>query len=300
MRIRVTAFVLVSAMLYECTPSESRPSDHEIRVIDEYKENDQPLPPAGPGDWLFEHEETGQTFQQYLQYKPVRPASDKKLIYLLPIGNFKPIELQLINDTKEYLEIFFNLPAVVMSSVDNSFIPESGKRNRGDGHTQLLTGNILNHLQKSIPTDGIVIMAITNEDLYPSDKWNFVFGQARTKQRVGVSSVYRYIDGVLDSRSYHICLERLIKTSSHEIGHMFSVQHCTHALCLMNGVNHLEEADSRPNRLCSECLKKLHWNLGFDILKREASLYDYFHSRKLDRDKTLAQEDMSVMDLSKQ
>ena len=30
------------------------------------------LPPPRPGDWLAEHDETGQTFTEYLDAQPVR------------------------------------------------------------------------------------------------------------------------------------------------------------------------------------------------------------------------------------
>lgn len=259
------------------------------------KKNDEQLPIPQPGDWLFVHEEKGQTFEQYINYDPVRTSERKKVIYILPLGNFSAIENKLIDDTRDYLQLFFFLETKKLPTIDDSFVPAEGRRDLGDGHVQLLTSAILNHLQSKIPEDGIVIMAITNEDLYPGADWNFVFGQARTKHRVAVSSIYRYLDGALDSTSYEKCLERIIKTSSHEIGHMFSIQHCTSAICLMNGVNNLPEADSRPNRLCSECLKKLQWNLNFNIKTRNDSLEQYFTDHHMQREKELFEKDREAI-----
>ena len=54
----------------------------------------------------------------------------------------------------------------------------------------------------------------------------------------------------------------------HEIGHMFGIKHCIHFSCVMNGSNHLEETKRRPMALCPVCLRKLHYNLNFDILER--------------------------------
>ncbi|NJM80724.1 MAG: hypothetical protein HC854_15960 [Flavobacterium sp.] len=79
-------------------------------------------------------------------------------------------------------------------------------------------------------------------------------------------------------------MQRIIKTSTHEISHMFSVAHCIHAVCLMNGVNNLEEADSRPNALCSECLTKLSWNLNFHNVSRYNKLIDFMKEHHLDND----------------
>jgi len=160
----------------------------------------------------------------------------------------------------------------------------------------LKTGPILDFLQQNIPDDGIVIMAITTKDLYPDEKWNFVFGQARTQNRVAVSSLYNFIDAAsLDTTNYSTCLRRLIKTSSHEISHMFSCLHCIHAVCLMNGSNGLLESEIRPNRLCSECLRKLQWNLGFDVKKRLTGMRDYFARHKLESDYQRAQEDLGLL-----
>jgi hypothetical protein len=38
------------------------------------------------------------------------------------------------------------------------------------------------------------------------------------------------------------------------------------------GSNHLAESDRRPLHLCPVCLRKLQWNIGFDVLKRYTEL----------------------------
>ncbi len=53
---------------------------------------------------------------------------------------------------------------------------------------------------------------------------------------------------------------------------MFGLAHCTYFNCLMNGSNHLVEADRRPLHLCPVCLRKLQWSIGFDVLKRYSAL----------------------------
>jgi archaemetzincin len=99
----------------------------------------------------------------------------------------------------------------------------------------------------------------------------------------------------MDSLTYPVCLERLIKTSAHEIGHMFSIQHCTYGVCVMNGSNSLWESDSRPNRLCSDCLNKLTWNLGFSVRERFSGLKTFFKEHKLVTDANLASRDFVVV-----
>jgi archaemetzincin len=202
------------------------------------------------------------------------------------------LQEEVIHYTADYLNIFFHLEVVVQPPIDDNIVPVSSKRFTGTDHEQLLTGYILTYLQKQMPDDCIALMAITAKDLYPGSGWNFVFGQATTKKRVGVSSIYRYTSSPLDSTNLYLCLARLIKTSSHEIGHMLGCKHCTHAVCLMNGSNSLEEADEIPNRPCSECLMKLQSNLQFDVKDRLTKLKEYFSKHHLEKDFLRSEEDI--------
>jgi hypothetical protein len=170
------------------TPPRSNP---DIEIL---KKNDVRMGPPGSGDWLSIHDEKGQTFKQYVEGSPVRAGRYQSKIYLQPIGEFSPIQTKVIAYTAEYLRIFFDRSTVVLKALPDSVIPESGRRNH-----QLHTGTILDLLEQSLPADGIVIMAISSRDLFPNRRWNFVFGQARPSNRVGVSSLYRYSPLRMDS-----------------------------------------------------------------------------------------------------
>ncbi len=208
--------------------------------------------------------------------------------------------MRIINYTAEYLKIFYGLEAIVEEPTADESIPASAKRTFEDGNEQLLTSYLFNHfLLPDMPEDAVVVMAITTKDLYPSSAMNFVFGQGRLKDRVGVSSLYRYTDGPLNDANFKQCLMRMIKTSSHEMGHMFSCLHCTNAVCVMNGSNSLWESDSRPNRLCSECLHKLHWNLSFDLDKRQRKLVEFMTKHGLTEDAELLTRDLQVLQSEK-
>ena len=52
-----------------------------------------------------------------------------------------------------------------------------------------------------VPDDAFCLSAITMTDLYPKDSWNFVFGQARLYQRVGIYSLARYMPNFDDDSS---------------------------------------------------------------------------------------------------
>ena len=122
----------------------------------------------------------------------------------------------------------------------------------------------------------VLHLAITMEDLYPGPSWNFVFGQASPRERVGVYSFARYdpaFYGEPQTRDYGaLVLRRSCKVLAHETAHIFGLAHCIYFSCLMNGSNHLAESDRRPLHLCPVCLRKLEWSIGFDVVRRYASL----------------------------
>ncbi len=266
------------------------PNYEELTLLNE------PLPDPKPGDWLSEHDENGQSFDQYFKNKNlVSPSKKINIIYIQPIGTFTDWEKKIIDWNTTYIQLFFGLKTVQLDPITEESIPND-KQRMHNGNEQLHAGYIIHSLlPKKKPKDGIVIMALTAKDLYPDPKWNFVFGLASYEKQTGVSSIFRYSDEKLNKENYHICLRRIIKTSTHEISHMFSVLHCIEAICLMNGVNNLKEGDSRPNALCSVCLSKLSWNLNFNDLERMDNLIDFMNEHHLEEDAAILSKQRAII-----
>ncbi|MCU0438911.1 MAG: archaemetzincin [Raineya sp.] len=282
MKILINSIMLL--LLLACKSKEQ--SVNEV-IWDNVQKNDQKMPTPQTGDWLSYHKEKGQTFEQYKKSKYVQPTKNRNIIYVLPIGNFDAKQNELIQYTAEYLEIFFNLKVKCYKPVSDSIIPSNAKRISTFDVEQLWASYILNpFLKKRLPEDAIAFIAITEKDLYPEPSWNFVFGLAT--DNLGVMSIFR----LLENENYTLCLERLIKVISHEMGHMFSVSHCINAVCVMNGSNTMEETDKQPNRLCSDCLKKLSWNLKFNDRKRLERLLKFMEKHQLKKDYELISKDL--------
>ena len=51
--------------------------------------------PPGPDDWLANHDEPGQTFEQYRKTNPKRPTKKHTAIYVQPIGEFSATQKKL-------------------------------------------------------------------------------------------------------------------------------------------------------------------------------------------------------------
>lgn len=234
------------------------------------------IPRPSPHDWLAVHPESGQTFNEFMASRPNRPTESRRVIYLQPLGDFAAGGSPSIDKLREFAAAFFSMQVKALPPVSLEASKFTTRRNPHTGNLQILTGDVLNFLKGRVPADAFCVLAITMEDLYPEPSWNFVFGQASLRERVGVYSFARY-----DPASYGepretnyetLLLRRSCKVLAHETSHMFGLAHCTFFNCLMNGSNHLGESDRRPLHLCPVCLRKLQWSIDFDVVERYSAL----------------------------
>lgn len=237
------------------------------------------------GDWLAEHAETGQTFQEYLRIKPVTPTGARNVIYVQPLGEFEPEQRQIVEISAEYLSIYFDRPVKLLADLPIDIIPVEARRLHPITEApQVLTTHVLNNVLKPrLPQDAAAYIAFTASDLWPGDGWNFVFGQATLRDRVGVWSIARLGNPAAEG-NFPLCLRRTLKIATHETGHMFSMKHCTAYECNMCGSNHQGESDRKPLYLCPECDAKLQWATAADPKARFRRLAKFFDKHGFDEE----------------
>ncbi|WP_428231739.1 archaemetzincin family Zn-dependent metalloprotease [Flavobacterium sp.] len=268
----------------------------EASYFKQIKCNDVKLPEPVYGDWMHSRKEKGQTFEQYFMSKHIIPTNEVNIIYIRPIGNFNALQKKQIQLLNEYLEIYFQLKTKTLEPISNDVVPNSYRRMIAEGHEQLLAGYLLTDvLKEERPVNSIALMGLSELDLYPKPEWNYVFGLASYHDKVAVSSIYRLQDGKLTSENFNLCLSRLLKISSHEIGHMFGLHHCTNANCVMNGTNSMDETDRHSIRLCSVCQRKLNSCIKYDNKKRLLDLEKYFKKNALIDEFELMKKDIHVI-----
>lgn len=240
-----------------------------------------PIPKPARGDWLAEHPEPGQTFAEFEKQRPNVPTDTRRTIYFLPVGPTSKHSASL-ETLRDYAARYYTLPVKVLPRVSTDDIGATSRINGNTNQRQLLTTDILTALQRRLPDDAYALIALTDVDLYPEDSWNFVFGQASFRERVGVYSFARYHpsfygdDAVDAAAARTLVLLRAMKVMVHELGHMFGIYHCTFHACAMNGSNHLQESDRSPLHLCPIELRKLHHTIGFDPVARYRSLAAFY------------------------
>ena len=216
------------------------------------------LPRPGPNDWLASFKEPGQTFDEYINSNPTIPTDDRKTIYVLPLGTFTNWQQDIIHITSAYLEAFFGIIVKILpeQSIKRPLRVNDSRINAISKKEQIRTGYVLDDVLKPmLPGDAAALIAFTDEDIFPDNSMNYVFGQASLENRVGVWSLYR-LDDKADPKMF---LLRTIKVATHETGHMFSIHHCFAYNCVMSGSNHLGETDSHPIDACPECMAKVCW-----------------------------------------
>ncbi|WP_333597496.1 archaemetzincin [Chryseobacterium flavum] len=282
--------VSILILLFSC--QKQKKTYYESIALNDIKLSSSPK----PGSWRYNHEEHFQTFADFQKLKKIKPVPGKSTIYLQPIGQFDKLQKKEIVLIQHYLKTYFQLETKVLPVLSNTIFPEKVKRISKEGQEQVLAGYVLDSiLIKRKPKDAIVLMGITEKDLFPLPEWNYVFGLASYKDGVGVTSIYRFADGQLTDSNFNKSLLRLIKISSHEIGHMFGISHCLNANCVMNGTNSLSETDYHLARACSLCQRKLNSSIHYDNKKRLHELKDFFEEQHLNTEFSLAQQDLNLL-----
>lgn len=247
-----------------------------------------PLNAAHAGDWEAEFDEEAQTFEAWVEAPRQHPDEERKIIYLQPIGDFADESEVDLGKLGVFAEMYFRMPVVVRRPIDPAELDVRSRKNPHHGQEQWLTGDLLDELYERLPGDAYAMLGVTMTDLWPGSGWNFVFGQATFRERVGIHSFARYDPG---SRISHdapyglnrrrTMLLRAMKVLSHEIGHMYGIRHCLHYECNMNGSNSLEETDEQPLHLCPVDLRKLHAATGFDPVARYLDLAGFYERQGL-------------------
>ncbi len=285
--LAVAAGILGSTLAAKPTDEDRRRAERLAGQIEKLRPLHEKLGKPRPGEWRAGpgRDEPGQTFAQYLRERPVRPVGRRRVLYIQPLGEFTKTQRRIVELTGDFMGRYFNLPTKVRADLPLSIIPQRARRVHPTwGMKQILSTYVLDDvLAPRLPKDAAAYIALTASDLWPGRGWNFVFGQASLRQRVGVWSLHRNGDPDAGPAALRLCLLRTLKTATHETGHMFSMRHCTAYECNMCGSNHGEEADRLPLFCCPECVAKVCWATRAEPIGRYRKLLQFARAHGLTR-----------------
>ncbi len=246
------------------------------------------LPEPGPSDWLANHEEEGQSLREFRARARREVTAERRTLRLQPLDDVSTMGVD-VAALAGHLRIYYGLP--VQTSLPARPPDLLTRTNPHTHNRQILTRDVLRWLEGEITSDLVCVLAITTEDLYPEDTWNFVFGQASLLRGVGVFSFAR-MDPAFPAppadpttrtiAQRTLVLRRCLKVVTHEVGHMFGLEHCIERSCLMNGSNHAAEMDRTPLHLCFACLRKVHYATRLDVEKRYQALRAFYRREGLE------------------
>lgn len=217
-----------------------------------------PLPSPPPfGSWQQAHpHEAAQPFGLYAKNNfPF--SAEKKYIFIQQLGTFAHEDSLLLHHCKVALATTFKRKVILLEPDTTAPPAEAQRKNKYGGQPQWKSSYLLyNKLLKRRPDSTFAYLGFTGIDLYPSEKWNYVFGQASIRERTGVWSFHRFHRGTI-AQGKDLAFFRAIKTSIHETGHILGIRHCKAWNCVMSGSNNLKDLDARPVHFCPQCVAKL-------------------------------------------
>lgn len=129
------------------------------------------------------------------------------------------------------------------------------------GRGQYNSTDILLHLKKHYPplVQGSPVRTLA---LVPFDLFipilTYVFGEAEVGGNVAVVSYYRLAPeryGLAPDES--LLASRLVKEVIHELGHVFSLIHCSLHSCVMHSSSYVEQIDLKERSFCPLCASEL-------------------------------------------
>jgi archaemetzincin len=186
------------------------------------------------------------------------------IIALVPIAIDEKDKKNIFDPLTSHLASIFDASITILTDPPqlDSFrmlINEHRNQLNSDKLLHWLVTAITKENKGSYELKNTIIFGICNFDAYSSGL-NFVFGQASSLMG-GVAVIYlprlRQEFYGLDADT-HIFNERVLKESTHEVGHAFGLGHCPKQSCVMHFSNSLVDTDRKEKDFCIVCSNKLH------------------------------------------
>jgi archaemetzincin len=188
----------------------------------------------------------------------------KTIIALVPIAIDEKDKKIFFAPLTSHLASIFNASITILT--DSPQLVDSFRGLFNEQRNQLNSDKLLHYLATTIIKDNTgpydlkntIILGICSFDAYSSGL-NFVFGQASPTR--GVAAIYlprlrQEFYGIAADIS--IFMERVLKESTHEVGHTFGLAHCPKQSCVMHFSNSIVDTDRKAKDFCNACSSKLH------------------------------------------
>lgn len=232
------------------------------------------MPPEKPGEWRSYWREDDESPMQYLDTRPSVITEKRNTLYLQPIGDFSPAQVAQNNKLREFCEIYFSSPVIILPTITLTELPLAAvDKKKGQPIIKIIyvTDKLL---KPKVPDNAWGLMAITPHDLYKNDGITGLYGDTLLYGRAGIISWFNLQND----------FSLMLKGVTHESAHMLSLKHCKQFLCNLNGRIGLDEFHRSPLWLCPDCLTKLSYATTAEIPTRYQKLSDFCARNNLSRE----------------
>jgi archaemetzincin len=173
-------------------------------------------------------------------------------IHLLPLGGASPV---LVEALPGHLRQTFRTRVEVHSfSLDPEQFFDAG---RGQYNSTDLLMHLKSHYPALQQESGVCTLALVPFDLF-IPILTYVFGEAEVGGNVAVVSYHRLVPeryGLPPDNP--LLLTRFVKEVVHELGHVFSLIHCSTQSCVMHSSSYVEDIDLKEQFFCRVCASEL-------------------------------------------
>ncbi len=278
------ALLIIGGRLSNPAFAEDTPRDPLLRAVLETPDGYRNLPPPKLGDWRMEHPEKEQSLAAFRALNPAKPKPGQQ-VALLPLFLPSPSQRILLEQTQEYLHLFFQMPVSLSPYEPLRLPPSYSAKRQADRGEQFSASDLAQAvLLPKRSAETFLLIGITEKDLYACGQTRFIFGQSFPTWGVALISLARLPHAQPKPTEQSAQTERLrawLRLVSHEASHAFGLPHCSKLACLMNGANNLREMNQTPLHLGPVCLLKLHHQREFDILARYHALREFYRKSGL-------------------
>lgn len=165
---------------------------------------------------------------------------NKKPVIITSIGK---IENDILTKVKNEIEINLNLKVKIVpdkiTDLKFAFNPE---------RFQYFAPLILKKLHNEFKSENYFrVVGITDVDIY-DEGMNFIFGEALYD--CCIVSIFRFKPCIKTENIDDKTIERVVKTTIHELGHTFGFMHCNNPECVMYFSNWIGDTDRKGKRFC--------------------------------------------------
>ena len=219
-------------------------------------------------------------FRQYVAGGPLRPTRGRHTVYLLPLGPLNEKMRRRIARVRDFLAVYLNLPVRMLPAVPLEGRPSRPATVAGRTVRQYNAEDLIEHvLTPQRSDDALAVMGLATQDLYSETvDWASVAHVSRTGRGLAVVSLARTFPEFFRKESTADGIYRNVRLTfgmaADAACRMIGLTPCRKYYCVMNQARRASTRE--PLHLCPDCLRKLRWTLGFDLLDRYEGLGRFY------------------------